>query len=125
MEARLLSIKKELSADYKRRLDTLEADWASRAAARTAELEGTHALKLQQVRKIHVGVGSSMHTCSSQKDWAHGHHALLCQVCNSIAADHIQARPGTAASTFDCRMFRCEQLYSHGMVCLVCSHPVR
>lgn len=49
MEGKLLSIKKELSADYKRRLDSLEAEWKCRSAARLAELEGTHALKLQQV----------------------------------------------------------------------------
>lgn len=49
MEAKLLAVKKELSADYKRRLDSLEAEWAARSQARTNELEATHALKQQQV----------------------------------------------------------------------------
>jgi hypothetical protein len=49
MESKLLAVKRELSADYKRRLDALEAEWASRSQARTQELESTQALKLQQV----------------------------------------------------------------------------
>lgn len=49
MEHKLLAVKRELSADYKRRLDALEAEWAARSQARTQELESTHALKLQQV----------------------------------------------------------------------------
>ncbi|WIA16070.1 hypothetical protein OEZ85_012795 [Tetradesmus obliquus] len=49
MEHKLLAVKRELSADYKRRLDALEAEWAARSQSRTQELESTHALKLQQV----------------------------------------------------------------------------
>eukprot|EP00775_Hariotina_reticulata_P004489 gene4489-4742_t len=48
MEERLLALRKELSADYKLRLDSLEAEWSSRSQARITELEATHTLKLQQ-----------------------------------------------------------------------------
>jgi hypothetical protein len=59
MESKLLAVKRELSADYKRRLDALEAEWAARSQVRTQELEATHALKLQQVGRSGSG---SAHT---------------------------------------------------------------
>jgi hypothetical protein len=46
-----MTVRRELSAEYRRRLDTLEAEWATRATARSAELETAHTLKLQQVRR--------------------------------------------------------------------------
>lgn len=53
MDAEVLAVRRELSAEYRRRLDSLEAEWATRAAARATELEAAHALKLQQVDQYH------------------------------------------------------------------------
>ena len=52
-EAEVLAVRRELSAEYRRRLDALEAEWATRANTRSTELEAAHSLKLQQVR--HAG----------------------------------------------------------------------
>lgn len=49
LEAKIISVKKELSADYKRRLETMEAEWQTRSEGRLAEAEATYALKMQQV----------------------------------------------------------------------------
>ena len=54
LDAEVLSLRRELSAEYRRRLDALEAEWATRASTRSTELESAHALKLQQVRPWHV-----------------------------------------------------------------------
>lgn len=50
LDAEVLSVRHELSAEYRRRLDALEAEWATRASTRSTELEASHSLKLQQVR---------------------------------------------------------------------------
>lgn len=44
-----MTVRRELSSEYRRRLDALEAEWATRASTRATELEAAHALKLQQV----------------------------------------------------------------------------
>lgn len=49
LDAEVLSVRRELSAEYRRRLDALEAEWATRASTRSTELEAAHSLKLQQV----------------------------------------------------------------------------
>lgn len=50
MEAEVLTVRREMSNEYRRRLDALEAEWATRATSRATELEAAHTLKLQQVR---------------------------------------------------------------------------
>lgn len=50
LEAKVMTVRRELSAEYRRRLDALEAEWAKRASSRASELETAHTLKLQQVR---------------------------------------------------------------------------
>jgi hypothetical protein len=50
MEAEVLTVRREMSNEYRRRLDALEAEWAARATFRTTELEAAHTLKVQQVR---------------------------------------------------------------------------
>jgi hypothetical protein len=52
MEAEVLTVRREMSNEYRRRLDALEAEWAARAASRATELEAAHGLKLQQVRVL-------------------------------------------------------------------------
>lgn len=89
MQERLLALRKELSADYKLRLDSVEVEWSSRTQARVAELEATHALKLQQVTEPSdvlppaVALLPARHGCQSQHvATGQPHFPLLrCQWC--------------------------------------------
>lgn len=66
-----MAVRRDLSAEYRRRLDALETEWAARAATRSSELEAAHALKLQQVSGCwrHARVCSGQVEVSSLVSW--------------------------------------------------------
>jgi hypothetical protein len=52
-----MNVRRELSSEYRRRLDALESEWTARVSTRASELEAAHALRLQQVRVARGGGG--------------------------------------------------------------------
>jgi hypothetical protein len=87
MEAKLLAVKRELSADYKRRLDALEAEWAAHSQARTQELESTNALKLQQVRGLWHSTCNG--ACCAEFVWTPVAGACDARDCNLVSVQHL------------------------------------
>jgi hypothetical protein len=51
IESQLLSLRRELSTEYRKRLEQLELEMGQRAQERTAQQEAAHALEIQKARK--------------------------------------------------------------------------